>query len=394
MSLASRRDGAGRALLSQAVPILFLTLCVFGIMVAKIQPLFLSSEMFIRFGRNSVLVLALIIPILAGLGLNFGIVVGAMAGQIAAILVVHWGVGGLGGFGLAVLLSTPLAVLFGWLVGQLFNRAKGREMVTGMIAGFFANGIYQFVFLFMVGSVIPFNDPAMIRPQEVVFEAPAPAAGADSLGADAVNPYTAQGSVKQLYGLRNTIDLSTIQYAVDDLVKIKVPMFGGLVRIPVTTFVVVGLVCLMILFFLRTKLGQELRAMGQDAHVAEIAGIPVDRNRIIATILSTVLAAWGQLLFLQNIGTLNTYNSHEQVGMFSIAALLVSGATVRKATVLQALVGTILFHTLFVVSPLAGKALAGDAQIGEYFRSFVAYAVITTALVLHAWQALRSRKAA
>ena len=102
--------------------------------------------------------------------------------------------------------------------------------------------------------------------------------------------------------------------------------------------------------------------------------------------LSTVFAAWGQLFFLQNLGTLNTYSSHEQVGMFSIAALLVSGATVTRATVGQALLGTLLFHTLFVVSPLAGKALAGDAQIGEYFRVFVAYAVITVALVLHAWQ--------
>ena len=131
--------------------------------------------------------------------------------------------------------------------------------------------------------------------------------------------------------------------------------------------------------------------MGQDAHVAAAAGINVDRNRLIATVISTVFAAWGQLLFLQNIGTLNTYNSHEQVGMFSIAALLVSGATVTRATVRQALIGTLLFHTLFVVSPLAGKALAGDAQIGEYFRVFVAYAVITIALVLHAFE--KKRKA-
>ena len=58
---------------------------------------------------------------------------------------------------------------------------------------------------------------------------------------------------------------------------------------------------------------------------------------------------------------------------------------------LDALLGTLLFHTLFAVSPLAGKALAGDAQIGEYFRSFVAYAVITIALVLHAWQKGRRR---
>ena len=57
--------------------------------------------MLVRVGRNTVLVLALLIPILAGLGLNFGIVIGAMAGQLAAILVVHWGGQGIGGFGAA-----------------------------------------------------------------------------------------------------------------------------------------------------------------------------------------------------------------------------------------------------------------------------------------------------
>jgi simple sugar transport system permease protein len=152
------------------------------------------------------------------------------------------------------------------------------------------------------------------------------------------------------------------------------------------TLLIIGVFCLFNVFFVRTKLGQELRAMGQDAHVAGTAGIRVDRNRVIAIVMSTVFAAWGQLFFLQNLGTFNTYNSHEQVGMFAIAALLVSGATVSRATVGQALLGTVLFHTLFVVSPLAGKAIAGDAQIGEYFRVFVAYAVITVALVLHAWQ--------
>jgi simple sugar transport system permease protein len=361
---APRRSLTGH-LLSQAVPILFLILCVFGILVAKIQPIFLVSEMLIRLGRNAVLVLALIIPIMAGLGLNFGIVIGAMAGQIAAICVTHWKIGGIAGFGLAALLAAPLGVLFGWLVGNLFNKAKGREMVTGMIASFFANGIYQFIFLFLAGTLIPFDDPGMVLPR----------------------PDGGKG-----YGLRNTVDLTGIQYAIDDLVQIRLPIFGGHVRLPLATFIVVAVFCLVVIYLLRTKLGQELKAMGQDPHVSAIAGIPVDRNRLIATIISTVMAAWGQLLFLQNIGTLNTYNSHEQVGMFAIAALLVSGATVRKATVAQALIGTLLFHTLFVVSPLAGKALAGDAQIGEYFRSFVAYAVITMALVLHAWQALRERK--
>lgn len=349
-----------RALVRHAVPLLFAALCLFGIIVAKITPAFLFGEMLARVGRNSVLVLALLIPILAGLGLNFGIVIGAMAGQIAAILVVHWGVQGVGGFGLAWLLATPLAVLFGIATGMLFNKAKGREMVSGLIAGFFANGLYQLLFLFAIGSIIPFHHPSMILPQG--------------------------------YGLRNTVDLSTIQYAVDDMVALRLPIGGVNLRVPVASYGVIALFCLFTLFFFRTRMGQEFRAMGQDPHVAAIAGIPVDRNRLIATVLSTLFAAWGQLLFLQNIGTLNTYSSHEQVGMFAIAALLVSGATVSRATVGQALLGTVLFHTLFVVSPLAGKALAGDAQIGEYFRVFVAYAVITVALVLHAWQSVRAAR--
>jgi simple sugar transport system permease protein len=357
-----RAAGPGHTLARYAVPLLFATLCLGGILVAHITPSFLVSEMLVRVGRNSILVLSLLIPILAGLGLNFGIVIGAMAGQIGAILVVYWGLAGIGGFAMAWAIATPIAVVFGILTGLLFNKAKGREMVTGLIASYFANGAYQLLFLFALGTIIPFTNPEMVLPQG--------------------------------YGLRNTIDLTPIQYAVDDLIPMTQVIEGRTLRVPVMTFLVIAVFCIFTLYFLRTRLGQQLRAMGQDPHVASIAGIPVDRNRVLATVLSTVFASWGQLLFLQNIGTLNTYNSHEQVGMFAIAALLVSGATVTHATVGQALLGTILFHTLFVVSPLAGKALAGDAQIGEYFRVFVAYAVITVALVLHAWQAARRARAA
>jgi len=341
-----------------AVPLLFAVLCLFGILVAGITPEFLMRELLSRFGRNAILIMSLLIPILAGLGLNFGIVIGAMAGQVAVIVVTALGVHGIAGFGLAWALAVPIAIAFGLGTGWLFNRARGREMVTGLIAGYFANGLYQLLFLFAVGSVIPFAATRLLLPQG--------------------------------YGIRNTVDLSGVQYALDDLIKVHVMTHEGLIRVPVATFLVIAGFMLFNHFFLRTRLGQTLRAVGQDSHVAETAGIHVDRHRLIATVLSTLFAAWGQLVFLQNLGALNTYNSHEQVGMFSIAALLVSGATVSQATVGQALLGTLLFHTLFVVSPLAGKALAGDAQIGEYFRVFVAYAVITVALVLHAWQKKRT----
>ena len=50
-----------------------------------------------------------------------------------------------------------MSLFFGWLTGLLMNRAKGREMITGMILGFFANGIYQFMFLLMAGPVLPLH---------------------------------------------------------------------------------------------------------------------------------------------------------------------------------------------------------------------------------------------
>ena len=44
---------------------------------------------------------------------------------------------------------------------------------------------------------------------------------------------------------------------------------------------------------------------------------------------------------------------------------------------------------LFIISPLAGKSLLGDPQVGEYFRVFVAYGIIGVTLGVHAWQQQR-----
>ena len=333
-----------------AVPVLFAVLCALGVLLAEIDPLFLANEIISRLARNSFLILSLLIPVSAGLGLNFAIVIGAMAGQVAVIAVTHYKIRGLAGLLWAMAGSVPLAIVMGYLAGLVLNRAKGREMITSMILGFFVNGLYQLVFLFLVGTVIPMKNRAMMLPGGV--------------------------------GLRNTVDLYPIAQVLDKLWRIDL---GG-VRIPMATLLLAGALCAAIHYLMRTRLGQQMRAVGQDRQIAAVAGIDVDRTRIIAMILSTVLAAWGQLIFLQNISTLNTYNSHEQVGTFAIAALLVGGATARRATIWQAILGLLLFHTLFVVSPLAGQAIVGIPQIGEYFRVFVAYGVIGVALALHAWQ--------
>lgn len=70
-------------LLSNIVPIVFVVLCISAIIIADIPINFLLIEIITRITRNSFLVLSLLIPVVAGLGLNFGIVLGAMAGQAA-----------------------------------------------------------------------------------------------------------------------------------------------------------------------------------------------------------------------------------------------------------------------------------------------------------------------
>jgi len=100
------REKLGRLLVGNAVPIVFLVLSAVAIPLSGFTAPYLIHEMMTRLARDSFLVLSLLIPIAAGMGLNFGMVLGAMAGQIGLILVTDWGVVGLPGILLACLIGT------------------------------------------------------------------------------------------------------------------------------------------------------------------------------------------------------------------------------------------------------------------------------------------------
>ena len=97
-------------------------------------------------GTESTSRFSLIIPVVTGLGLNFGIVLGAMAAQIALVAVTHWEIG-ISGFIVTALLSVPLSIFFGWLTGRILNRAKGNEMITSMMLGFLPMAVSIIVFI-------------------------------------------------------------------------------------------------------------------------------------------------------------------------------------------------------------------------------------------------------
>ena len=91
------------------------------------------------------------------------------------------------------------------------------------------------------------------------------------------------------YGIRNTVSLLSMRQSLDNLLAVQV---GG-VKIPVLTLLIIGLACLFIVWFRKTKLGQDMRAVGQDMEVARDAGINVERTRVISMVISTVFAGFG-----------------------------------------------------------------------------------------------------
>lgn len=412
VSLVRNKWDFREILQKNAVTVMFVVLCLIGLVCSGQTVSYVMYELFGRLSRNSFIVLALIIPIIAGMGINFAITIGAMAAQIAALWVIEWGISGLAGFLTAMVITMPIAAFFGFLIGKLMNKMKGQEMIGGLILGYFANGLYQLLFLFIFGNLIPLKTPGLV--------------------------------IKGSTGVANTIDLSTergFKYALDGLWRVPfgtaalilcgliaiwslvklatkkedkkkaltrtsicvavaviaqlpfVTAAFSMVSVPMVTFLIVALLCVFNNAIMKTRIGQQFRAVGQNRTVANAAGINVDRVRVIAIIISTVLAGWGQLIFVQNMGSFQTYGAHEQVGLYAGAAILVGGASIKKATNGQALLGCILFHLLFIVAPSAGKNLFGDAAIGEYFRVFISYGVIALALVMYAWGDNKKKKA-
>ena len=395
-----------------AVTVMFVLLCLIGLVCSGQTVSYVMYELFGRLSRNSFIVLALIIPIIAGMGINFAITIGAMAAQIAALWVIEWGISGLAGFLTAMAITMPIAAFFGFLIGKLMNRMKGQEMIGGLILGYFANGLYQLLFLFIFGNLIPLKAPGL------VIKGSTGVANTIDLSTDRGFKYALDGLWRVPFGTAALILCGLI--AVWSLVKLvtkkedkkkaltrtgvcaavaiiaQLPFMTAafsMVSVPMVTFLIVALLCVFNNAIMKTRIGQQFRAVGQNRTVANAAGINVDRVRVIAIIISTVLAGWGQLIFVQNMGSFQTYGAHEQVGLYAGAAILVGGASIKKATNGQALLGCILFHLLFIVAPSAGKNLFGDAAIGEYFRVFISYGVIALALVMYAWGDIKKKKA-
>jgi len=457
-------------LFNNTVMLIFIGFVIFGFVVSEtFTPSSFTNDIMTRFFRNGLLVIALIIPVMAGLGLNFGIVVGALAGMLALIFVrYHYLIfSGFPALLLAFAVATPIAILFGFLTGKLYNKTKGQEMIASLIVSFFAEGVYGLFVLFGIGGLIPVKpNHRMINPGTDIGVRSSFELG---LSGDELIEAAEGGRgmiAQELPGMARVLNnLWRIEF-VYALAVVAVALFGFLIirriymrrnpaaallineplwafivksilcgavvafsfyssgviyywynvlandpeiyrldllpgispfaveisrinQVPVVTGLVIFAIALFVVYFSKTKLGQDCRSVGQSQAIANVSGINVDKTRIIATIYSTVLAAWGMIIYLHDIGHVATYTIHRNIGFFSVAAILVGGATAARASVKNAIIGLLLFHAMFVISPHVGIFLFDDGNAGEYMRTFMVYGVIGLSLGLYVWKGLK-----
>ena len=316
------------------VPLMFALVSCLGFYYSHMSLAFVVNEVITRFIRDGVMVLALIIPITAGMGINFSIVVGALCAQVGLILALDFGMKSMSGLFFMAVVGMVLSVVSGFIIGICLNRVKNREMITTIIIGFLATSVYQLIFMVGYGTVITPTNQEMMLSRGI--------------------------------GIRNMVDLEMFRNVMDTLWLFRI----GKIDIPVFMILVIFGFALMIKYLTMTRLGKQFRVVGENHEMARALGIDVPGVRIKAIVISTLVACAGHLFYILNIGMLNVYTAQMNTDIFSCAALLAGGATVLKARVRHGLLGIFLFHSLFIVSPQAGQNLFGNPALGEYFRSF------------------------
>jgi ribose transport system permease protein len=131
-------------------------------------------------------------------------------------------------------------------------------------------------------------------------------------------------------------ETSTVQQ-----LQANIPLMPNVVFVTI----IVTAICWFILA--KTQFGQHLYAIGGNLEAAKRAGIPVNRTLIKVYIFSAVLAGIAGVLWTARF-TSGAYNGGETTQMFSIAAVVIGGASLfgGEGTVVGTIVGALVIATI------------------------------------------------
>jgi simple sugar transport system permease protein len=299
------------------------------------------KDVLVRFGQNGVMVLAMVPRMQSGSGLNFGLPVGIVAGLLGSTLSMQCQFSGGLGFFMAVAFSVPLALLFGWIYGLLLNKVKGEEMTIAMYVGFSI-----VTFMAIMWLLLPYSNPTMVW------------------------GYTGKG-------LRTTIALDGYWSRVlNNFLVIKI---GPFFEFPTGAILFFVLMAVFMWLFMRSRTGTALTAVGSNPDFARAGGVSVNRCRIIGVVISSVYGAIGILTYQQGFGFIQLYQAPLYMAFPAVAAILLGGASVNKASILNVVVGTFLFQSILTMTPSVINNIL-QTDMSEVIRILISNGMIIYAL--------------
>jgi simple sugar transport system permease protein len=299
------------------------------------------SDIINRFGMNALLVLAMVPMIQSGCGLNFGLSLGVIAGLLGSTMAVQFGLTGWAGLFGAIALSVPFAVVLGWLYAKLLNRVKGEEMTIAMYVGFAA-----VMFMSIMWLILPYSSKNMVWGYE--------------------------GK-----GLRTTITLDGYwNRQLSDFLAVRL---SENFVFPTGLILFVAASCAVMWLFLRSKTGTAMTAVGSNPDFARASGIDINKMRTTSVVMSTVFGAVGILLYQQSFGFIQLYTAPLYMAFPAVAAILIGGASINKASIVQVVVGTILFQGILTMTPSVINSLL-QTDMSEVIRIVLSNGMILYAL--------------
>ncbi len=296
------------------------------------------SDTMIRFGMNAILVLSLLPMIKSGTGLNFGMPLGVEAGLLGATIAMQLGLTGFTGFIGAVIISIPFSILFGYAYGKILNRVKGGEMMIATYVGFSSVALMSILWL-----VLPFKKEDMIW----------------AYGGE---------------GLRTTISIENYWHKTLN----KVLGLGNF-NVPVGEIIFFVIIAVIVWIYFKTKTGTAINAVGRNGRFAEATGINIDKMRIKSIIMSTLIAGVGIIVYQQSFGFIQLYLAPFYMAFPAIAAILIGGASAKKATISNVIIGTFLFQGILTMTPTVINGLI-KTDMSETLRIIVSNGMILYAL--------------
>ncbi len=322
------------------ITLFFIYLCLLA-EIFQISVRMMLGNVLERMTMYGVLVLAMMPGIQCGIGLNMGMTIGCIAGLLGIVLSLQLNMVGFGALLFACMCGVIIALPLGWSYSKLLNRMKGNEMTISTYVGF------SFVSLMCIGwMLLPFNNPKII--------------------------WLLSGR-----GLRVTHSLlGSFAHLLDNALSFK--LFG--IKIPTGGLLFLGVCCLLMWLYSRSRTGIAMTAVGSNPRFAEASGISVDRMRTIGTVLSTIIAAVGIVIYSQAFGYAQLYTAPRQLGFIASSAILIGGATVSKAKVSHVLIGVFLFEGVLVFGQQIANAAVSGGGLSEVMRIMISNGIILYAL--------------